>query len=296
MLALRFLMHLLCLLSALWPCFPLQVEGESHPPGLTTTGAAATAASPAVHHHHQPELMSSLMTRLLQQETTTAAATGEGGGGCDITTDAGCTTNPQAICDSYNNAVNSSVGNCTCQRFGKLDTTILCELFNDCSNATITNCYNGTIERILNPQLITLTVMACVRFPNAETNPEALTCIRTYPLTAGNFSELNSTLPCVVEFTPTGQDPKRCRSCSVCDTTTGEGSTTPAISFDCCNLQTDLQQSCYAITDQGIGIPNFDPILKPGTCTSAAVAAGWDVVTAASVAALMTGLVSMIWI
>jgi hypothetical protein len=237
-------------------------------------GVGTAVSSPTADVQQQPPHDWSWLTRLLQEQPAP----------CDVATEVTCTpttTNPEQICKAYN-AANSSVGNCVCERFGKRETKVTCELINDCSlNTTVTNCYNGTIERYLNVEQQARSIEACVRFPNAPNNPDALTCIQTYPLVPGNFTQLAEAQQCRVRYTPTGQDPKECHSCGLCDDPTrmmtantassSDGSPPPPVlSFDCCNLQTDLQQTCYGITKEGVAIPNFDPIVEAGTCTSGA--------------------------
>lgn len=273
------LMHLF-LLSIGHPILVVAKEERSHrhdqEGGLTR--AVEKASEEVLFLAHDEE--ESMQLRRFLQETASS---------CDIQTDESCRTNPQAICEYYNNAGgnSSSVGQCTCQRFGKLDTTITCSFLDDCTNSTLPSCYVGTIERILNPQLSPTTIQTCISFPNSEM-PTAVTCIRTFPQTVGNFTELQQ---CIVQYTPTGQDPKMCHSCNMCDS---RNTTTmlPEIAFDCCNLQTDLQQSCSPVTNDGVGIPNFDPIITPGTCTSAAAVAfyggqRWTMLLAVTTTAVM---------
>jgi hypothetical protein len=281
-------LFLLCVLSG---CSVAGGESGEQQQDLGPVGIAS-ASSPTGHVHQPSQHDWSWLTRLLQEQPAP----------CDVATGVSCTpttTNPEEICQAYN-AANSSVGNCVCERFGKRETKVTCELINDCSiNTTVTNCYNGTIERYLNVEQQARSIEACVRFPNAPTNPDALTCIQTYPLAPGNFSQLAKAQQCRVRYTPTGQDPKECYSCGLCDDPTrmmtaasSDGSPPPPVlSFDCCNLQTDLQQTCYGITKEGVAIPNFDPIVEAGTCTSGAAAATIMVGTTAT--ALLA--VSSLW-
>jgi hypothetical protein len=265
--------------------------GESgEQPDLGHVGKVAS--SPTGYVQQQPQHDWSWLNRLLQEQPAP----------CDVATQVTCTpttTNPEEICKAYN-AANSSVGNCVCERFGKRETKVTCELINDCSiNTTVTNCYNGTIERYLNVEQQARSIEACVRFPNAPTNPDALTCIQTYPLVPGNFTQLAEAQQCRVRYTPTGQDPKECHSCGLCDDPTrmmtasvssSDGSPPPPVlSFDCCNLQTDLQQTCYGITKEGVAIPNFDPIVEAGTCTSGVAVVG-------TMATALLLAVSSLWI
>lgn len=204
--------------------------------------------------------------------------------------------NVEAICDCFNENSNStSVGDCTCSRFDTLDTKVTCSFRTDCradANATA-SCFVGTVEQIFNPQLESQTVDTCVRFPLSD-NPSAVTCIRTFPVAPGNYRELTQ---CVVLYTPTGTDKRLCSSCSVCPgTNIGGGSSGETeraqISFDCCNLQTDLQQSCNEVTESGVGIPFFDPIIEAGTCVSGATVWWWCSATIV----MMTITSTVLWI
>lgn len=173
---------------------------------------------------------------------------------------------PEEICENFNNQTATTNLHCgECSQFSEAgETEVNCDFVEPVCSDDESVCYLGSIQRILNEDLETIVVTTCTRFTTDETDSE--TCIRIFPTAPANFETLKS---CSVMYTPTGDQPRTCHSCSLCETGSDRG--LPEIEFDCCNLQTDLKQSCNPTSD-GAAIPNFDriPVEEEGVCVSGA--------------------------
>jgi hypothetical protein len=167
---------------------------------------------------------------------------------------------------------------CKCTRFGRRETQVDCTYdVPQCSSDNMT-CYTGSISQVLNENYEARVMTSCTTFTQTVVEtPEAETCIRVFPIEDGNFPTIQS---CSATFQPTGSsEAKVCASCSVCaadDTSTSSRSSSksaanPRITVDCCNVQTDMIQTCGRVDGQsGSAVPQFDIILPEnmGMCTS----------------------------
>lgn len=189
---------------------------------------------------------------------------------------------PEQVCEKYKNGT-AGIFTCTCSRYGTKDTQIDCTYDATQCNSDNTTCYTGSISQIYNSALQSRVVTTCTTFIQsfAETVPlNTELCIRVFPSEDGNYETLAS---CSTTLQPTGSgvgdDGKVCNSCSICPKPNTDGSsssttnttTNPNISFNCCNVLSDIQQTCAPVTaESGIAVPQFDLITpeKQGTCTS----------------------------
>jgi hypothetical protein len=184
---------------------------------------------------------------------------------------------PEEVCQDFNN---QTVGilTCNCSRFGTRDTQVDCTYDSPQCSTDNSTCYTGSISQILNEEFDVRAVTSCSTFTKSVVEtPDAETCIRVFPIAVGNFSSIES---CSASFKPTGSnEAKICASCSVCKTdamtttTANSGNSTvdPKITIDCCNLKTDLKQTCGAVSAMsGAAVPLFDMVTAEnmGMCTS----------------------------
>ena len=189
---------------------------------------------------------------------------------------------PEQVCEKYKNGT-AGIFTCTCSRYGTKDTQVDCTYDATQCNSDNTTCYTGSISQIYNSALQSRVVTTCTTFIQsfAETVPlNTELCIRVFPSEDGNYETLAS---CSTTLQPAGSgvgdDGKVCNSCSICPKPNTDGSssnttnttTNPNISFNCCNVMTDIQQTCAPVTAKnGIAIPQYDAITpdNQGTCTS----------------------------
>lgn len=216
---------------------------------------------------HQPEIL-----RRLQQECNTTEGTDNP---CVLQT-------PEEVCESYNNAT-AGILTCTCSRFGTKDTQVDCAYNVPQCNSDNTTCYVGSISQILNIALQSRVVTTCTIFIESfvETVPlNTELCIRVFPFEDGNYETISS---CSASLQPAGSgssssdDVQVCNSCTICETpdtssTDSKNMTTnPNISFNCCNIITDIRQTCVPVSaTNGVAIPQYDTITpeNQGTCAS----------------------------
>ena len=209
-------------------------------------------------------------SRLLQEQncSTTAGAEDE----CVLQP-------PEDVCEKYINATAGRL-TCTCSRFGSKDTQVDCDYVSPQCNSDNTTCYSGSISQIFDVALKSRAVTTCTTFLQSvvETVPlNSELCIRIFPFENGNYETLSSCSTSLQLESGDGQA-KVCNSCSICDKPNTDGSTggntttiNPNISFNCCNVLSDIQQTCAPVTaESGIAVPQFDLITpeKQGTCTS----------------------------
>jgi hypothetical protein len=245
------------------------------------------------HHHHkqhdvinnamhwveqiQSNVMTSTETPQLQnhrilQQTTTCNATAD-----PSSEDACVLEGPQEVCVKYNNQTNGFY-NCTCERFGTRDTQINCTYTTPQCNTDNTSCYIGSINQIINVAYQARVVTTCTTFIKSFRDTVPLNqelCINIFPTEYGKFQSIDS---CFVSLQPinTTDEMKICSSCKVCPTDSslinnGINTTNPNISFDCCNIITDIKQTCQPVSLlTGVAIPQYDDITKDnmGKCTS----------------------------
>jgi hypothetical protein len=189
--------------------------------------------------------------------------------------------NANLLCENLNEAADT--WNCTCEEFGETDVRTVCELVVPFCDETNTTCITGSIERYFVPlqgdQTAVNATFSCTSFPTSDT-PEAKTCIRVFPKAPGDFSEIAS---CSAQYQPdANSEPVTCASCESCqgniDTSDGQNSTnaTASISLNCCNVATDVKQTCQPIQENGEAFPLWDEIPpdQKGQC-SAAIAIAW---------------------
>jgi hypothetical protein len=175
---------------------------------------------------------------------------------------------PQEVCDNFNNQT-AGVLTCNCQRFGKDETQVDCTYdAPQCSTDNVT-CYTGSISQVLTVDLQARVVTTCTTFTTSELPAE--TCIRIFPVSNGRFRQIGS---CSVSYSPNGMDaPNFCGSCAQCASNNATNAT--EISINCCNLQTDLKQTCGPVSqDSGAAVPRWDeiPASQAGKCVSGVVA------------------------
>lgn len=176
------------------------------------------------------------------------------------------------VCDSLNNMTTTTNLQCVCSDFGS-DFQVDCTYVNPICDATNTTCYVGSIQQVLKEGIVGAPLQArvittCTIF-TTDPNRGTETCIRVFPFTDGDFDMIAS---CSVMYTPTGSDPRVCSSCTIWEDD-NSSSENPRVSFDCCNLQTDVKQTCGEVAN-GLAIPFFDiiPESEKGQCTSTATA------------------------
>jgi hypothetical protein len=177
------------------------------------------------------------------------------------------------LCEGLNEA--SSLWNCTCEELGATDVKAVCELVLPCESNT--TCIAGSIEQYFVPlsasQAAVNATFSCISYPNSDT-PEAKTCIRVFPKAPGDFSEIAS---CSAQYQPDANtEPVTCHSCESCQDTTNtndgqNGTATASISLNCCNVVTDLKQTCQPVQKTGATFPLWDEIPpdQKGQCSSA---------------------------
>ena len=180
---------------------------------------------------------------------------------------------------------------CECSQYG-VDVQVDCDYRDEQCNSDGSVCYLGSIQRILeldansdegtnSTATVARVVTTCTRFTTDDDDSE--TCIRIFPITSGNFSTIKS---CSVQYTPTaGDDFMVCSDCSPCETGQNDLAT---ISFSCCDVETDLKQTCGP-TQDGVAVPVFDiiPESEKGMCTSAGPAGTFSLVGAISFATML---------
>lgn len=117
---------------------------------------------------------------------------------------------------------------------------------------------------------------ACTTFIQSfsETVPlNSELCIRVIPFDDGNYETLSS---CSASLQVAGSsEGKACSSCTICEAPDASANTNtsvnPNISFNCCNVMTDIQQTCAPVgAMSGVAIPQYDAITpeNQGICTS----------------------------
>ena len=181
---------------------------------------------------------------------------------------------PESVCASFTaNQDFNQTFDCSCKSYG-VDVQMDCDYRQEQCNSDNSICYLGSIQRILelDPEavevqaesvpLLARAVTTCTQFTTDDN--ESVTCIRIFPKNDGDFDEI---LSCSVQYSPTGEDPQKCNECTLCGTDKISG--LPEISFNCCNLETDLKQTCGP-TQDGVAVPVFDiiPESEMGMCTS----------------------------
>ena len=186
---------------------------------------------------------------------------------------------PDEVCALFNN---QTVGllTCQCSRFGFNETQVDCTYDVPQCSSDKSTCYTGSISQVINDFYQARVMTSCTTFTQSVVEmPDAETCIRVFPMEDGNFGTIES---CSATFQPSGaSEAKVCASCSICatdDTTAtsrfSNSSTNPRITVDCCNLQTDVIQTCGPVDGRsGSAVPLFDiiPPEKMGMCTSGGV-------------------------
>jgi len=189
---------------------------------------------------------------------------------------------PEGVCQSFASLPDfNQTYACSCENYGDNKIQVDCDFRAEQCNDDGSLCYVGSIQRILEVdpdavvdeknqvQLPEIAVTSCTRFTTVE-DDDSETCIRIFPVKNGDFTELKT---CSVQYTPiAGEEPRVCSDCSICET--DDDSDLPQISFNCCNLETDLKQTCGP-TSGGVAVPIFDviPESEKGICTGSGATA-----------------------
>ncbi len=182
------------------------------------------------------------------------------------------TQTPEEVCAVYNNNT-AGIFTCTCSRYGTKDTQIDCTYDTTQCNSDNTTCYTGSISQIFNSAFQSRVVTTCTSFIKSfvETVPlNTELCIRVFPIEDGNYETLESCSVTLQPPTGSGVSDNRCNSCSICPKPNdGNITNTTTISFNCCNVIPDAQQTCAPVM-HGLAIPQYDAITpeNQGTCTS----------------------------
>ena len=183
---------------------------------------------------------------------------------------------PESVCANFaSSAEYNQTFSCQCSQYGE-DVQVDCSYREEQCNSDGSVCYLGSIQRILeldtnsdevsnSTDIVARVVTTCTRFTTGDDDSE--TCIRIFPVTSGDFTKIKS---CSVQYTPTaGTEYQVCENgCTPCETGFDD---LPTISFNCCDVETDLKQTCGP-TQDGVAVPIFDiiPESEKGMCTSAA--------------------------
>lgn len=232
-----------------------------------TTDASTVEVPAAVMDPNHPM---SIVTRSLQDTPTTIQRPEDWQGSNSV----------ENICQQFNDQL-AGIMTCTCVRHGTAGKRIDCVFDGPQCDANQTLCYTGSITEYLNEDNASRAKETCSRY---STKGDAETCILVFPAALGNYTTLER---CEAKYSPTGVDAAPCHSCTVCmeeeeeneeQNAVIDGATDPAevqrmlkISLDCCNLQTDLKQTCNPISN-GLALPWFDEIddEEEGQCESVA--------------------------
>jgi hypothetical protein len=264
----------------LWPFLSLSAAAPQRPLVFTSdlplVGTSSASENPIREDQHQQNVVSNALewvtkTRSALQVRSQYRTLQDTNSGTNQTV----LKTPDEVCQEFNN---QTVGilTCNCSRFGTRDTQVDCTYDSPQCSTDNSTCYTGSISQILNEEFDVRAVTSCSTFTQSVVEtPDGETCIRVFPIAVGNFSSVES---CSASFKPTGSnEAKICASCSVCKvdamttTTANSGNSTvdPRITVDCCNLKTDLKQTCGTVS-AGAAIPLFDMVTpeKMGMCTS----------------------------
>jgi hypothetical protein len=245
---------------------------------LLSADETAHSAAATAHFHPATERINAEPTRILPRHLQSEEFT------------------PEFVCATFtaDQGFNQTF-DCRCESYG-VDVQMDCDYRQEQCNSDNSICYLGSIQRILelDPEavevqadtvpLLARAVTTCTRFTTDDN--ESVTCIRIFPKKDGDFAEL---LSCTVQYSPTGEDPQKCNECTLCGT--GKQSGLPEISFNCCNRETDLKQTCGS-TQNGVAVPVFDiiPESEVGMCTSAGANGRFSLVGAFSFATALLGM------
>jgi hypothetical protein len=165
---------------------------------------------------------------------------------------------PIALCDMFNAAADGIL-DCTCSRYDKRDTRLSCDYVNTTCNADASICFNATVDIIVDLDAKSKSVTQCT-YSIKELNETATdTCITVYPAALGNYTELDSCC--------TTLNGDECNFCYISDTPDLAFSPI-AVTYDCCNVVTDIKGTDNPVGANGAAFATFDAIAagEEGEC------------------------------
>jgi hypothetical protein len=158
---------------------------------------------------------------------------------------------PDFVCDQFN-AAGGGVLACECKRYDRRDTIISCDYVNTTCNSDASICYNATVDIIVDLDAKSKSVTQCTYYEKKELNETSTdACITVYPAELGNYTELESCY--------TSLNSEQCNFCYISDTPNVTLSPI-AVTFDCCNVVTDIKGTDNTVGANGGAIPLFDAI------------------------------------
>jgi hypothetical protein len=163
-----------------------------------------------------------------------------------------------ALCEMFN-AAGGGVLDCTCSRYDKSDTRISCDYVNTTCNADASICFNATVDIIVDIDAQSKSVTQCTHFIMESNETATNACITVYPAALGNYTELDSCC--------TTLNGDECNFCYISDTPDVTFSPI-AVTYDCCNVVTDIKGTDNAVGANGAAIATFDTITagEEGEC------------------------------
>jgi hypothetical protein len=153
---------------------------------------------------------------------------------------------PDTICEQYQSA-SKGLLTCNCSQYEATDVAIDCQYTNEICSTNMTTCVTQNVSIIIDKTGGIKGTRSCTRF-TTSIQPRDV-CIALVPQTVSMF---NGSVDCKVTL-----NDEDCQSCGMCDFEEGGNIT---MSFDCCNVETDVKQTCGYVGPQGAAIPLFDTI------------------------------------
>jgi hypothetical protein len=160
---------------------------------------------------------------------------------------------PEEVCAEFNNRneTNATQLDCTCRRYDERDTLVECDFMELSCNDDNSICYTGSFQLLLNETLNSKVVTTCSN-RTVPVSPKDNTCIRIFPVAAGNYSEIES---CSATY-----NDEVCNYCVACDKEPGVNMS--SITVNCCNVETDKVQTCGPVNENGATGTRFDFIAE----------------------------------
>jgi hypothetical protein len=159
---------------------------------------------------------------------------------------------PDFVCNEFNTAA-GGVLDCTCSRYDTRDTLIACDYVNTTCNSLGDNCFDATVNIVVDLDAKSKAVTQCTYYLKLDNETASDTCVTVYPAALGNYTVLDSCY--------TSLNTEACNFCYISDTPNVTLSPI-AVTYDCCNVVTDVKATDNPVGGNGGAIATFDEIAE----------------------------------
>lgn len=155
--------------------------------------------------------------------------------------------NPDFICGEFE-AASSVPLTCNCERYLEDEVQVNCQFDDEiCGTGDNPVCITQSARILINAEGNAYEVESCSQLVSGDVPTK--TCSTVVAAVPGDY-------PKGIESCSTTYNDNACNYCIPCTNEDG----TLAITFDCCNIETDVKQTCGNVTSTGATSPQFDEI------------------------------------